>query len=257
VDGECYLIAAQAAGTWSGKDGMLAFRQDGAWIYIVPRDGWRAFFLEDGRLRGLNSGEWRDLSLPADGSLAMIGVNATPDGTNRLAVSSQASLFNHEGHGHQIKVNKAAIADTASLLFQSAWSGRAEMELAGNDEFSVKVSGDGASWQTALAISPGGIVKTPARPVVRASLAAGTSTPANGSRTGFNNLHVQQGGFVLGAAVPPGAGNRLVIPASGLYLLLLTANTLSSSGHGVAIEANGTTVLASVIAPASAAAAHP
>jgi hypothetical protein len=52
------------------------------------------------------------------------------------------------------------------------------MELAGNDEFSVKVSGDGASWKTALAISPGGIVTTPARPVVRASLAAGTSTPA-------------------------------------------------------------------------------
>jgi hypothetical protein len=98
VDGECYLIAAQAAGPWSGKDGMLAFRHDGAWIYIVPRDGWRAFFVEDGRLRGLNSGQWRDLSLPADGSLAIIGVNATPHGTNRLAVSAQASLFNHEGH---------------------------------------------------------------------------------------------------------------------------------------------------------------
>jgi hypothetical protein len=72
-------------------------------------------------------------------------LNATADLQNRLAISSPASLFNHEGHGHQVKVNKASTGDTASLLFQSNWSGRAEMGLAGNDEFSIKVSGDGAA----------------------------------------------------------------------------------------------------------------
>lgn len=49
-----------------------------------------------------------------------------------------------------MKVNKAADTDTASLLFQTGWSGRAEMGLAGDDNFSVKVSADGSSWTTAL-----------------------------------------------------------------------------------------------------------
>ena len=36
----------------------------------------------------------------------LVGVNATADTTNRLAVSSPASLFNHEGAGRQLKVNR-------------------------------------------------------------------------------------------------------------------------------------------------------
>ncbi|GAA5540228.1 hypothetical protein Brsp02_00826 [Brucella sp. NBRC 113783] len=37
-----------------------------------------------------------------------------------------ASLFNNAGAGHQIKVNKQAATDTASLLFQTSWTGYAE-----------------------------------------------------------------------------------------------------------------------------------
>jgi hypothetical protein len=80
-------------------------------------------------------------------------VNATADETNRLALASVASLFNHAGNGHQIKVNKAAVADTNSLLFQTNWSGRAEMGCAGEDDFSFKVSADGSNWTTALKIA--------------------------------------------------------------------------------------------------------
>jgi hypothetical protein len=255
-EGECYLIGPGAGDVWAGKEGRLAFRQDGAWLYISPRDGWRAFFLDTGRVRVLQAGLWSDLSLPAPSSLPLLGLNATADATNRLAVAAQASLFSHEGQGHQIKVNKASAGDTASLLFQSAWSGRAEMGLAGNDEFAIKVSGDGATWQTAMAIAAGGIVKTPARPIVRASLAAATLTPANDSRTGFDTMHVQQGGFTLGAAVPSGSGNRLIIPATGLYLLILTTSVVTSSAYGARLEANGADTLAAVAGMASTVAAR-
>jgi hypothetical protein len=44
------------------------------------------------------------------------------------------------------------VSDTGSLLFQTGWSGRAEMGLAGTDNFSVKVSPGGASWLTALEV---------------------------------------------------------------------------------------------------------
>lgn len=249
-EGCCYLIASGAAGIWSGKDGRLAFRQDGAWIYILPRDGWRAYFAAAAEFRIFAAGVWNDL-LPPPASLPLLGLNASADAQNRLAVASPASLFNHEGHGHQVKVNKASAAETASLLFQSNWSGRAEMGLAGNDEFAIKVSGDGAAWETALAIAAGGIVKTPARPVARAALAAATSTPGNNSRTGFNTLHVQQGGFSLGAAVPSGSGNRLMVPASGLYLLILSVSTVTSSAYGARLEANGSTALAAIAGPST------
>lgn len=80
-----------------------------------------------------------------------LGINASADDTNRLAVSSEATLLNNAGSGHQVKINKNAVGDTASLVMQTGFSGRAELGLAGNDDFSLKVSADGGAWFTALA----------------------------------------------------------------------------------------------------------
>jgi hypothetical protein len=249
IEGDCYLIAAASAGPWLGKSGLIAFRQDGAWILIQPREGWQAWFLSEARLRVLTSGTWAEISLPSSEEVPMLGINATADETNRLTVASPASLFSHTGNGHQIKVNKAASADTASLLFQTAWSGRAEMGLAGNDDFAIKVSPDGSAWQAALAISPQGVVTTPGRPLVRASLTPGTLSPASGSQTGFGDPSIVQGGFSLGEAVDGGAGRRLVVSVAGLYLLLLSTSVVSSGGHSVSILANGSVSLAMVTSP--------
>ncbi len=49
-------------------------------------------------------------------------------------------------------VNKEADGDTASLLFQSGWSGRAEVGLAGDTDFVFKVSADGSTWIEAIRI---------------------------------------------------------------------------------------------------------
>jgi hypothetical protein len=77
---------------------------------------------------------------------------ATADATDRLSINAPASLFNHVGAGHQVKVNKAAATDTGSFLFQTGFSGRAEFGLTGSDDFQIKVSADGATWNNALAI---------------------------------------------------------------------------------------------------------
>lgn len=58
------------------------------------------------------------------------GIATSWDATNRLAVASPASLFTHQGAGHQLKIDKAASTDTASLLYQDNGSGRAEIGLA-------------------------------------------------------------------------------------------------------------------------------
>src|SRR5690606_20502257 len=54
----------------------------------------------------------------------------------------------------RFKVNKETAGDTASLLFQTGWSGRAEMGLTGGDALSFKVSEDGSSWTEALRLDP-------------------------------------------------------------------------------------------------------
>lgn len=148
--GETHALGTGTTGAWAGQDGRLATYEDAGWAFLDPVEGWRAADLASGGLRVFQGGAWTNM---LDG-LSSLGLNATADATNRLTVASQASLFTHDGAGHQLKINKAQAGDTASLLYQSNWSGRAEMGLAGDDSFSVKVSADGGNWATALAADP-------------------------------------------------------------------------------------------------------
>ncbi len=84
--------------------------------------------------------------------ISMLGVNATADETNKLSVKSEAILFDNIGSGAQVKVNKAASTDVATHLFQTAYSGRAEFGLAGNDNFTLKVSPDGNDWYESFVV---------------------------------------------------------------------------------------------------------
>ncbi|SOC84902.1 Protein of unknown function [Ensifer adhaerens] len=238
VEGALYLVGASATSDWSGKDGRLAFFIDGAWIFLVPRTGWRAWFAEDGRTRVFDGTAWTDpLSSP---SIDRLGISATADVTNRLAVSSDASLFNHAGHSHRMKLNKQAAADTASLLFQSDWSGRAEIGLLGNDALQFKTSPDGSGWSVGLEISGDGIARMPARPIVSATLASATYALASGHLVGFDTMSVMQGGFQLGPALAGGRGKPLIAPAAGLYMIAMRANLQATGAASLAIAINGT-----------------
>lgn len=243
-EGACYAVTTPAAGAWSGKAGQVALRQDGAWVFLQPRQGWRAYDLAGRHPVVFVDGQWSDPPLPQDPTVTTLGVSASADAVNRLTVSSPASLLNHAGSGHQLKINKAGPSDTASLLFQSNWQGRAEFGLAGSDEFAIKVSADGALWKTALAISADGHVRTGHRPLVRAALAESAFTPANGSHTGFDALHLQQGGFSLGPALSSGHGSSMVVPTEGFYLLSVHLSILTSSGHGLELTLNDSTPVA-------------
>jgi hypothetical protein len=77
---------------------------------------------------------------------------ATADGHNRLSANTPAVLFNHAGAGVEATVNKAAPADDASLAFKTGFGARALVGLLGSDDFSVKVSPDGAGYLEALRI---------------------------------------------------------------------------------------------------------
>lgn len=192
-DGESHAIGASATDAWAGHDGDVAFWFDSAWHFVTPSAGWLAVEAGSTDVMVHDGSGWVAASTSVDfDNLPGVGINTTSDATNRLSVSAPATLLTHEGAGHQLKINKSSASDTASLLFQSDWSGRAEIGLAGTDAFSVKLSADGVNWEEALSLAAGSGIVTTANMVgvVAATPGPGnavieTGDGANGSYTKF------------------------------------------------------------------------
>jgi hypothetical protein len=161
VSGDRYLVGLGATGDWAGQDRKVAIHDGTDWYYFQPSEGWRADVIPTGAQLRFNGTSWVD-TFPDLQNVPLVGIAATADSVNRLSISSPATLLNNAGAGHQLKINKATGPDTASLLFQNGFSGRAEMGLVGSDEFSIKVSSDGASYHEALSVDAGsGALRTP------------------------------------------------------------------------------------------------
>jgi len=148
-DGAVYALGGSPTAAWAGHAGELAIWRSAAWDFIVPAMGWRAWGKDAGDLRVWTGAEWGLIEVETQ-NLEGLGIQTQSDTHNRLAVRAASTLLTHEGAGHQLKINKASGADTASLLFQSNWTGYAEMGLAGSEAFAIKVSPDGASWTEAI-----------------------------------------------------------------------------------------------------------
>lgn len=162
TDGDRYLVAASATDDWVGQEGDVAAYQDDAWSFHTPNAGWVMWIEDEGVLQAFDGSAWDNVVGSELQNLSLLGINTTADTTNKLSVNSDAILFNNNGADSQVKINKATTGDTASLLFQTAYSGLAEMGLAGSDEFSIKVSPDGTTYYQALTIDPdSGVVDFP------------------------------------------------------------------------------------------------
>ena len=151
--GDMYALGPTPVLDWAGQPDLLALWTGTAWQFIAAQQGWRVYDHASGGAFVFDGAAWQP-DLPLLQNLDQVGIATTADDVNRLAVASQASLFSHAGAGHQVKVNKAGAGDTASLLFQSNWTGHAEMGLAGDTAFSIKVSDNGTSWTEALRLDP-------------------------------------------------------------------------------------------------------
>lgn len=215
AQGDRYLVPAGATGGWAGHDGEIAVYDLNAWVFQAPVAGWVARVLsEDAQVR-FDGSDW----LSGLGALeaGTLGVNGAADATNRLVNVAPATLLTHEGAGHQLKVNKATAADTASLLFQTNWSGRAEMGTAGTEDFAIKVSADGSAWTTALSFAgASGIVSGAAVQGTPTDTGAGKLARADYAYGPGNVLGTvaQTGGTPTGAVIESGSN------ANGAYLRL-------------------------------------
>ena len=152
-DGDRYLLGAAPTGVWVGQGGKLAALQASGWLFATPREGWRLWAEDEDKLLVFDGADWLEIQ-GAGGAIEvdLLGINTTADNNNRLAVRSPGVLFSHTGNDQRLKINKQAAADTGSLLFQTDFSGHAEMGLAGDNNFHVKVSANGSTWNEALVV---------------------------------------------------------------------------------------------------------
>jgi hypothetical protein len=204
-----HIVPAGATGGWSGQTGRVAARAEGGgWVYLAPAPGWRAWVADEGVMVVFAGGVWVDLvETRLAAGIARLGINSTAAGADRLAVAGDAVLFTHGGGDHRVKINKAAASDTASLVFQTGFSGRAEMGLAGSDGFAVRVSENGTMFRTALSVTPGTGV-----PDLRAGATVdGKAAYHRGNLLGSVS---QTGGVPTGAVLERGTG------ANGEFLRL-------------------------------------
>ena len=222
-EGQVWGIGEVPTGVWTAKARRLAVFANNGWLFVQPEAGWIAWDRESASVRVWQNNMWESLPLA---NLEGLGIGTTYDATNRLSVVAPATLLSHDGAGHQLKINKAAPSDTASLLFQTNWSGRAEMGLSGNDSFGVKVSADGTNWLNALMTVPAtGQVSVPSGLLVADGTAA---VPGVGFETDPNT----------GLFRP--AADQLGVTAGGTQRVLISATTMQ-----VSVPVTGTAVVQS------------
>jgi len=162
-DGSLYILAPSPTGAaWSGYTAGSVMRfEAGSWSAFTVDEGTVAWLRDEDRLVVFDGQQWRsagaDLSII--NNVQRLGVGTTADANNpvslrlnRLLLTSKSTSDGGTGDLRQT-LNKDLANSVLSMLFQSGWSGRAEFGLLGSEDFSLKVSADGGTWQTAFDVT--------------------------------------------------------------------------------------------------------
>ena len=162
ADGQAWLLPTGATGTeWAlHPAGTLIRFEAGAWMLLAVAPGQVAYVRDEDAVVVRTASAWTRLAdlVTALQNVTGVGIGATADGSNPLIVKGPGALFTADTGGFQVKVNKAAAGQTASLLFQDGYGGRAEIGLTGDDLLHFKVSPDGAGWTDAFTVDGSGRV---------------------------------------------------------------------------------------------------
>jgi hypothetical protein len=101
-------------------------------------------------LESNGSNAWGIVESGPNDTFSLLGIGTAPDPSNPLSVYGSSALFN--GANFNFVVNKSASANSASVIFQDGFSGRAQIGLTGSDNLSFKTSANGSNWTTAIAL---------------------------------------------------------------------------------------------------------
>ncbi|MBJ7447641.1 MAG: DUF2793 domain-containing protein, partial [Brevundimonas sp.] len=161
-EGALYVLPAARTGEdWGTRAvGTLVRADMGGWVEVPVQDGLIALVEDAGELIVRSGSDWVALGarLGVLQGLSRLGLNTTADATNPFAARVNKALWTARESGAggdgdlRLTFNKEAASDVLSLLFQSGFSGRAELGLIGGDDLTLKVSADGTTWHEALSV---------------------------------------------------------------------------------------------------------
>lgn len=230
---------------------------------MPPKIGWRLWSEPDAKLRAYNGTSWTEVYGTAIQNLALLGVDTAADAANPLAMRGPNALFTakYVGSGGtgdlQVKINKEAATDTGSVLFQTNFSGRAEMGLAGNDNFSLRVSADGSSWIDALTVDrTNGRVSFPSAPgpiidVTRAPYNAvgnGLADDRGAIQAALDAAGALGGGIVFLPAGTYKISNGLSVPSNTQLMGVGDASVITGPAGAVpGVGVGATTIFALIV----------
>ena len=78
ANGDRYIVAAGATGSWSGKDGEIAAFQDGAWVFYAPREGWLAWVADEDKLVAWGGSTWAKCQEVEEASTPLLSSASMP-----------------------------------------------------------------------------------------------------------------------------------------------------------------------------------
>lgn len=157
--GDAVLIGDLPMGLFADHVGEIAIFTDGGWRFVIPRAGWQAWDIDTSRQLRFHDGLWvHEVKYFMDESVTFthLGIGTSPAPDHALTVAGASALFHSLEPGGDIRLSLSRNAPdaTASILFQDAFSGRAEIGLCDDNNLSVRLSNDGSAFETALSISP-------------------------------------------------------------------------------------------------------
>jgi hypothetical protein len=159
-EGRPYVLLQGAA--LAGKSAlMITLFYDGIWEFIAPKPGFLAFCAAEGALLFFDGANWRFVATLVDAILnaEIFALGGETDAATPYYAWLGKTLFTAKlaadgGDGDlRVILSKEAAGDSGSLLFQTGFSGRAEIGVTGDVDLHVKVSSDGTAWIEALKIA--------------------------------------------------------------------------------------------------------
>ncbi len=244
AEGDRYLVGPGGSGAFAGHGSEIALFDLGAWRFLSPRPGWRAYVGAENIIVVFDGEQWRDLGHYCRilGNLDRLGIGTTPDDLNRISAKLNAALFAalgvEEGGTGDLRfvLNKAATDNVLSQLYQRGFSGRAETGLIGNDDFTIRVSSDGAEWidafhldgNTGVGTFPQGLSNLP-----QANLLINSSFRVN--QRGFGGGALAEGAYGFDRWKAGPGGCSLTRAADGTMTLIGALDQVVDVAHASAL----------------------
>lgn len=245
VTGAAYIVAASPTGAWVGHTNHIAYFNQ-VWRFVVPQAGARIWVMDEATNYAFNGTAWAIQGNMSGGAIATaltsqnldnvarIGIGTT-DAGNKLSVSGNSVLFNSATGDIRTTLNKSATGNNALFSFQNGFSTRAEFGLAGNDDFTMKVSPNGSSFNNGMIINgTTAAVNFPSTALVTSASATAFAVGANGTTNPALQVDASAASSVTGVAVQSTATGATTGPV--LQAISSAANeniTLRAKGTGI------------------------